>query len=72
MKKITPESIKEMHVRSGIICKYCIFFEKRYWNGFSHGYFTYCGMNPLGRGREENEYCNLFVWRKKDDTSTGV
>ena len=73
-KKATPKTIKEMHVRSGIICKNCrhrIDNESDFW---TNGHFYYCDLSafgevPLGVTTGEG-FCN--EWEKKDDDQTGI
>ena len=64
------DQVKDMHVQSGVICKNCTHFRRVYWEHFTNGVFTFCIKYPVGRGREEDEYCNL--WEKGDDAPAGV
>ena len=57
------EEAKQYHQGQGVICGTCKHFrtlESRFAE------ISYCDLSPVGRGRWESEYCNL--WEEHDDT----
>lgn len=68
---MTDQDIKDIHVQNGIICKNCKHFVTYYWKHFTNGKVSGCLLNPFGRGREEDEYCDLWE-KKEDDAETGI
>ena len=73
-KKITPESIREMHVKNGIICRNCKHRKDVVSDFWTSGHFFYCEKQPSGAvpvGVTTGDgFCN--EWEKKDDDQTGI
>ena len=69
LKMITPENVKELHVRNGIICRNCKHWRDDVSDFWTSGHFTYCMKQRYGEVSigvmNGDGFCN--EWEKKTD-----